>query len=98
MLTGREWKKISFSSLVWVEKQSYLTQKTNWRFCQNLGTRITREKDEKAGEQRRNKAELAAENDYLCPRFIPESTHVVGGSVLVTAKVSRFIIYISKRS
>lgn len=70
----------SFSSLEWVDNgltKSCLTQKQSGRLCHNLRTRITREKDEKAGEQRRNKAELAAENNCLCPRIqnpVPEAT------------------------
>lgn len=55
--------------------------------------RITRERDEKSGEQRRNKAELAAGKK----RFIPESVHVIGDSASVMAR-ARGLIITSKRS
>lgn len=72
---GKELVVLFLLLLVRVEKQSYLTQKQRGDSARSCGFRektrafrITRERDEKAGEQGRNKAELAAGKK----RFIPK--------------------------
>lgn len=64
------------SLLVRVEKQSYFMQKQRGdaaRSCsfreKTKAFRITRERDEKAEEQRRNKAELAAGKKRFVPKI-----------------------------
>lgn len=51
MLTGREWKKISFSSLVWVEKQFYLTQKQTGDSARTWGQESQEKKMRKLGNR-----------------------------------------------